>query len=218
MNARNQPDDVSGFYSPAEERWHTLSHLLGFLLALGAVPVLIALAATRGQSRAVTAFSLYGTTLALTYLASTAYHYARPGRLKHALRRLDHISIYFLIAGTYTPYLLVGLRGTWGWTLFVVLWLLAGAGTIFKLAFGHRFDTLSTVTYVLMGWAGLAVFVPLARALPLPSLVLVLAGGASYTIGALFYSSKRLRRAHLIWHLWCLAGSILQFIGVAYLL
>lgn len=205
-------------FHPGEELWNTLLHFAGLLLAIGAVPVLITLAALRGGAMEVVTFSIYGASLTATYLVSTLYHYARPGPLKRLLRRADHISIYYLIAGTYTPFLLVALNGVWGWSLFVVLWTLAIVGTVFKLLVAHRFEVFSTILYIAKGWAGLLVLVPLAHALPLTSFVLVLVGGASYTLGAGFYAWDKLHFNHAIWHFFCLAGSVLQFIAVFFLL
>jgi len=202
----------------SNEGLNTLTHFLGFLLAVGGVPVLITLAALLGTGRQIVTFSIFGAALIFTYMSSTLYHYVQPGRLKHYLRRLDHLSIYLLIAGTYTPFVLVGLQGAWGWSLFGVLWGLAVVGIFAKLGFGHRFDLISTVAYVLMGWIGLVAIVPMVRQLPTPSLVLIFAGGISYTIGAVFYAMDKLRFNHAIWHLFCLGGSVLQFIAVFFLL
>ncbi|MDE2235274.1 MAG: hemolysin III family protein [Gammaproteobacteria bacterium] len=201
-----------------DEWLNTLTHFLGLLLAVGGVPVLITLAALLGTGREVATFSIFGAALIFTYMSSTLYHYLQPGVLKRIMRLVDHLSIYLLIAGTYTPFLLVGLKGAWGWSLFGVLWGLAAFGILAKLGFRHRFDLLSTVAYVLMGWVGLVAIVPLVHDLPTPSLVLVLAGGVSYTVGAVFYALDKLRFNHAIWHLFCLGGSVLQFIGVFFLL
>lgn len=204
---------------PNPDEWlNTLTHFLGFLLAVAAVPVLITLAALYGTTREVTTFSIFGATLILTYLSSSLYHYARSGAVKRVLQRLDHLCIYLLIAGTYTPFLLVALRGAWGWSLFGILWGLATLGIAAKLSVGQRFDVLSTVAYVLMGQIGLIAIVPLAHSLPTISFVLVLAGGVSYTIGALFFSWESLRFHHSIWHVFCLGGSVLQFLAVFFLL
>ena len=202
----------------SDEWLNTLTHFLGFLLAVGGVPVLINLEALLCTQREIVTFSIFGAALIFTYMSSTLYHYVQPGALKRWLRRLDHLSIYLLIAGTYSPFVLVGLGGAWGWSLFGVLWGLAAIGITAKLGFGHRFDVVSTVAYVLMGWIGLVAIVPLVHDLPTPSLILVLAGGVSYTIGALFYALDKLRFNHAIWHLFCLGGSVLQFIAVFFLL
>ena len=205
-------------FHPGEEVWNTLLHLLGLVLILGALPVLITLAAVRGTMMEVVTFSVYGATLAVLYLVSTLYHYVRPGPLKRTLRRADHITIYYLIAGTYTPFCLVALGGVMGWSLCAALWALALIGTAFKLVAAHRFELLSTLLYIAKGWAGLLVIVPLYHALPLASFVLVLVGGVCYTLGVAFYTWEGLRYNHAIWHFFCLAGSVTQFIAVFFLL
>ena len=209
----SDPDEFN-----SNEGLNTLTHFLGFLLAVGGVPVLITLAVLWGTGRQVVTFSIFGAALLFTYMSSTLYHYVQPGNFKRFMRRMDHISIYLLIAGTYTPFLLVGLQGAWGWSLFGILWGLAVVGIFAKLGFGHRFNMISTVAYVSMGWIGLVAIVPLVHDLPTPALILVLTGGLSYTIGAVFYALEKLRFNHVIWHLFCLGGSVLQFIGVFYLL
>ena len=202
----------------SDEWLNTLTHFVGLLLTVGAVPVLIMLAALYGNAREVTTFSIFGAALIFTYLSSSLYHYVEPSAWKRILRRLDHLAIYLLIAGTYTPFVIVGLGGAWGWSLFGVLWGLALIGIVAKLSFGHRYELVSTVAYVIMGWIGLIAIVPLAEHLPRPSLVLVLAGGGSYTVGALFYAWDRLRFNHAIWHVFCLGGSVLQFTAAFFLL
>lgn len=197
---------------------NALTHAVGFLLALGSVPVLITLAALNGSVREVTTFSIYSATLILMYLASTLYHSAPPGRIKDVLQALDHMAIYLLIAGTYTPFLLVGLDDMTGWVLFYVLWGLALVGIGVKIFFTSRFDLVSTLAYLLMGWAGLAAIGPLYEKLPSPAFGLVIAGGLCYTLGAVFYVWDRLPHNHGIWHLFCLAGSVTQFVAVFYLL
>ncbi|MDX1442760.1 MAG: hemolysin III family protein [Gammaproteobacteria bacterium] len=208
----------------SQHRWtthelvNTVTHAAGFLLALGSVPVLITLAAVNGSAREVTTFSIYSATLILMYLASTLYHAARPGRVKDILQALDHMAIYLLIAGTYTPFLLVGLGDMTGWILFYTLWGLALVGIGVKVFFTNRFDLVSTLAYLLMGWAGLAAIGPLYEKLPGPAFALVIAGGLCYTLGAVFYVWERLPHNHGIWHLFCLAGSVTQFIAVFFLL
>ena len=197
---------------------NTLTHAVGFLLALGSVPVLITLAAMNGSARHVSIFSVYSATLILMYLASTLYHAAPPGRGKQVLQALDHMAIYLLIAGTYTPFLLVGMDNLTGWILFYVLWGLALVGIGVKIFFTSQFDLVSTLAYLLMGWAGLAAIGPLYEALPTTAFSLVIAGGLSYTFGSVFYVWERLPHNHGIWHVFCLTGSVLQFIAVFYLL
>ena len=218
MNTTSISDETDYQFHPGEEVWNTLLHLLGLVLVLGALPVLLTLAAEHGTVLEVVTFSIYGASLAALYLVSTLYHYTRPGPLKRALRRADHITIYYLIAGTYTPFCLVALGGVLGWALCLGLWALAILGTVFKLMVAHRYESLSTLLYIVKGWAGLAVIVPLYHALPLPSFVLVLVGGVCYTLGVAFYSWEKLPYNHAIWHLFCLAGSVIQFVAVFFLL
>lgn len=201
-----------------DEWLNTLTHFCGLLLALGAVPVLIAFTALRGSASEIVTFSIFGAALIVTYLSSSLYHHARPGPGKHILRRVDHLAIYLLIAGTYTPFALVGLGGAWGWSLFGSVWGLALVGIVAKLSFGHRFELVSVIAYVLIGWVGLVAIVPLVRHLPWDSTVLVLTGGVSYTVGAAFYAWEKLRFNHAIWHVFCLGGSVLQFTAVFFLL
>ena len=218
MSSVEMAQEADYQFHPGEEVWNTLLHLLGLVLVLGALPVLITLAAIHGTALEVVTFSIYGATLAALYLVSTLYHYVKPGPVKRILRRADHITIYYLIAGTYTPFCLVALGGALGWALCAVLWALALLGTLFKLRMAHRFEFLSTLLYIAKGWAGLLVIVPLYHALPLASFVLVLVGGACYTVGVGFYAWDRLHFNHAIWHVFCLAGSITQFIAVFFLL
>ena len=218
MSVQEAVHEADHQFHPGEEVWNTLLHLLGLVLVLGALPVLITLAAIYGSALEVVTFSVYGATLAVLYLVSTLYHYVKPGPLKRVLRRADHITIYYLIAGTYTPFCLVALGGVLGWALCGVLWALAFLGTLFKLRVAHRFEFLSTLLYIAKGWAGLLVIAPLYHALPLASFVLVLVGGACYTVGVGFYAWDRLHFNHAIWHVFCLAGSITQFIAVFFLL
>lgn len=218
MNSTVLASEADFKFHPGEEVWNTLLHLIGLVLVLGALPVMLTLAAEHGTVMEVVTFSIYGTTLAALYLVSTLYHFVQPGPLKRILRRADHITIYYLIAGTYTPFLLVALGGVLGWSLLVLLWGLAFLGTLFKLKVAHRFELLSTLLYIVKGWAGLVVIVPLYHALPLPSFVLILVGGVCYTLGVGFYSWDRLPYNHAIWHVFCLAGSVTQFIAVFFLL
>jgi hemolysin III len=218
MNSTVIPQETDFAFHPGEEFWNTLLHLIGLVLVLGALPVLLTLAAEHGTTLQVATFSLYGLTLAALYLVSTLYHYVKPGPLKRKLRRADHITIYYLIAGTYTPFCLVALGGTLGWGMCLTLWTLALLGTLFKLKMAYRYEFLSTLLYIVKGWAGLFVIVPLYHALPLPSFVLVLVGGVSYTLGAAFYSWDKLPYNHAIWHVFCLAGSTTQFVAVFFLL
>jgi hemolysin III len=158
--------------------------------------------------------SIFVATLILLYGASTSYHLASGTRVKERLKVLDHAAIYLLIAGTYTPFTLAGLRGAWGWSLFGVIWGLAAGGVVFKLFFTGRFRVVSTGIYIAMGWLVLIAIVPLVRALDAGTLAWLVAGGITYTAGTLFYHSRRLY-AHAIWHLFVLGGSVCHAIAVA---
>ena len=198
------------------ERFNTLSHLFGSLLATGGGVVLIVLAALKGDAWEIVSFSIYAATLMLLYSSSTLYHNARKGsRLKRILRSLDHNSIYLLIAGTYTPFMLVSLRGGWGWSLFGVVWGLAVVGILQELWLPRKTRIISMVIYVLMGWIAVIAVVPLVKALTWQGFAWVVAGGLAYTIGIAFYvNDRRLRHSHGIWHLFVLAGSILHYFAI----
>jgi len=199
--------------SIGEEIANSISHGIGAAVSVGALATLVVLAASRGTVWHIVSFSIYGTTLVLLYLSSTLYH-ALPGpRVKRVFRVFDHASIYLLIAGTYTPFMLVNLRGPWGWSLFAVVWTLAVAGVVFKSLFIGRFGITSAIVYVLMGWLVLVGVRPLLRVLPWHGFLWLLAGGAAYTTGVLFFASTR-RYAHTVWHLFVLTGTVCHLMAV----
>jgi hemolysin III len=204
--------------TPAEEVLSCITHGVGALLSAGGLAALVTLAALHGDARRIVAVTIYGACLVVLYLASTLYHACRADRRPLAKRRLqlfDHAAIYFLIAGTYTPFLLVLIRGGWGWGLLGVLWGLALVGTVLKVFFVDRFDVISTIAYVLMGWSGLAAAQPVLFRLPGGALAWILAGGVAYTAGVVFYLWDRLPFNHAVWHCFVLAGSACHFIAVA---
>lgn len=201
-------------HSSTEELANALIHGLGLLAAGSGGAVLITLAALRGDAWRIVGASTFVAGLTLLYCASTLYHTARFDIAKARLKVLDHCAIYFLIASTYTPFTLVGLRGAWGWTLFGLIWGLALAGVVFKFFFTGRFRLASTLIYVAMGWLVLIAVGPLVRALHISALLWLLLGGVAYTVGTLFYMSRRLRYAHAIWHLFVLGGSVCHFVAV----
>jgi hemolysin III len=200
--------------TPSEELASSITHGVGAVLAISALAVLVCLAGAGGDARRVVTLGLYGTTLLLMYLASTAYHLARSPRLKRRMRICDHASIYLLIAGTYTPVALVLMHGGWGWTLFGIVWGLAIAGVVLKLFFVGRFDRLSVTLYVLMGWTLLIALRPVLAAVPPGGLRWLLAGGVAYTAGVGFYLWENLPFNHAIWHLFVLSGSICHFFAM----
>ncbi|GAB7545663.1 PAQR family membrane homeostasis protein TrhA [Cupriavidus ulmosensis] len=196
------------------ERFNGYSHLAGAILAAAGTAVLVTTSALYHDAWKVVSSVVYGTTLVFLYTISTLYHSLR-GRPKDILRRLDYCAIYLLIAGSYTPFALVTLRGPWGWTLFGVNWGLAAIGIAQELLIGHRTRVLSLLIYVLMGWLVLFAFGPLVAALPAAGLYWLVAGGALYTAGiGFFLFDERVRHFHGIWHLFVLAGSACQFVSI----
>lgn len=205
--------DAPDPYSLRDEVASAITHGLGVLLSVGAGAVLITLSVLTGDVWTIVGASVFVATLVLVYTSSTLYHAIPFSRAKSRLKTLDHCAIYGLIAGTYTPFLIGGLRGPWGWSLFAVIWALAAAGIVFKLFFTGRFKLVSTLVYVAMGWLVVVATGPLRAALPGSTLAWLLGGGIAYTVGTLFYLSRR-RYAHAVWHLFVLAGSVCHFAAV----
>jgi hemolysin III len=201
-----------------EELFNSLSHGLGAGLSVIGLAVLVIWAASRGDALDVFSFSIYGASLVLLYLASTLYHSIRNPRWKLIFRRFDHAAIYVLIAGTYTPFLLVSLGGAWGWSMLGLIWGLALLGVAFKTLFIHRFERISTVGYNLMGWLGVLFGRQVLAGLSPAGLAWLAAGGVTYTLGVIFYAVRRIPYNHAIWHLFVLGGSICHFIAVCSLL
>ncbi|KXS33814.1 MAG: Hemolysin D [Candidatus Gallionella acididurans] len=196
------------------EKFNAITHLVGAVLALAGTVVLIVLAALGGDPWKIVSVSIYGATLILLYSFSTLYHSLR-GRAKVILRKLDHNSIYLLIAGSYTPFCLVTLRGPWGWSLFGVVWGLAAFGILQELMQRSEARILSLVIYVVMGWVALAALAQLRLALGPDGFAWLVAGGLFYTVGIVFYViDKRLAHAHGIWHLFVIAGSACHYVAI----
>lgn len=196
------------------ERFNAITHLVGAVLALAGTVILIVVAALERDPWKIVSASIYGATLVLLYSSSTFYHSFR-GRAKEILQKLDHDSIYLLIAGSYTPFCLVTLRGAWGWSLFGVEWGLAVLGILQEMLWKNGPRTLSLVIYVVMGWASLVALVELFHALGPGGFAWLVAGGVLYTIGIAFYvMGDRLRHAHGIWHLFVLGGSAAHYIAI----
>ncbi len=198
------------------EKFNAVTHLVGAVLALAGAALLVVLAAQGGESRKVVGVSIYGATLVLLYLSSTLYHSLR-GRAKIIFQQLDHHSIYLLIAGSYTPFCLVTLRGAWGWSLFGVVWGLAIVGSLQELWSKSDSRMLSLVIYVVMGWATIVVAYPLLQALGTSGFVWLATGGLLYTVGIIFYVlDDRLTHGHGIWHLFVIAGSAAHYFTILY--
>ena len=201
-------------YTNGEELANSITHGIGAILSVAALALLVTFGALYGDAWSVTSGSIFGVSLILAYSASTVYHSLRAERAKKVFRKIDHAGIFLLIAGTYTPFLLVSLRGPWGWSLFGVVWGLCVTGMILKFFLAGRFRVLSTLIYILMGWLIVIAIKPLAAALPAGGIWLLAAGGLCYTGGTVFYLWKSLRYHHAIWHLFVLAGSICHFFSV----
>ncbi|HVP42478.1 MAG TPA: hemolysin III family protein [Terriglobales bacterium] len=197
-----------------DEFANALTHGIGLLLALIAVPVLIMLAAMHGSAWHVVGISVYGSSLIALYAASTLYHWVQHPPAKRILRIIDHSAIYLLIAGTYTPFMLVNLHGPWGWTLLALVWTMALFGIAWKLVNLERYVVASTIVYIAMGWLVLIAARPLFRAVPLRGLAWLLAGGLAYTVGIVFFGWSRIRFNHAVWHLFVLVGSACHYVAV----
>ena len=191
-----------------------LTHGLGAVLALAGGAVLITLAAIHGDGWQLAGAIVFGVALLLLYVASTLYHAIQHPVAKGRLKVFDHCAIYVLIAGTYTPFTLIGLRGSWGWGLFAAIWTLALAGVVFKLFYTGRFKRLSTAIYIAMGWLVLVAIKPLLVSLDAWTLAWLFGGGVFYTLGTYFYMRESIPYAHAIWHLFCIAGSVCHYIAV----
>ena len=200
-------------YTGREEAANVATHAAGLLASIVGVVVLVYLGVVRGEVLHVASAGVYGATLVALYAASTLYHaFRRPG-VKKVLRVLDHCAIYLLIAGTYTPFVLVGLGGGLGWTLFGLVWAMAAAGIVFKIFATGRFAVVSTAAYVAMGWMGVIAFKPLVDALPTSAIVWLVLGGLAYTAGTIFYH-RRIPYSHALWHVFVLLGSACHFVAI----
>ena len=197
-----------------DEIANALTHGVGAAAALAGGAVLITLAAIGGDGWQLAGAIVFGITLLLLYTASTLYHAIQHPIAKGRLKVFDHCAIYLLIAGTYTPFTLVGLRGPWGWGLFAAIWTLALAGVVFKLFYTGRYPRLSTAIYVAMGWLVVVAMKPMLASIDAWTLGWLLAGGVFYTLGTYFYHRESIPYAHAIWHLFCIAGSVCHYVAV----
>ena len=202
------------FYSALEERINIFSHAAGLLLSMVAIVLLVSRASHTGNAWHLVSAAIFGASLIALYAASTAYHSATRAEMRARLRVIDHATIYILIAGTYTPFTLITLNGTVGWIIFAFSWGMAICGIILKLFFTGRFNLLSTLMYVFMGWIIVFAVKPLIANLSSEGLFWLVAGGLSYTVGAIIYSIKKVPFNHAIFHLFVLGGSICHFVAV----
>lgn len=197
-----------------EEIANSLSHGIGLILAIAATPILIIAALRYGSAWNLIGVSVFAASMMMLYSASTLYHALRHDKAKRFFRMLDHSAIFLLIAGTYTPFTLGILRGPWGWTLLALIWGMAALGLTLKAVFGIRFNKLSVVLYLMMGWLVVIAAPQILRVMPLSGLAWIAAGGVAYTGGVAFYAAHRVRYAHFAWHLFVLAGTVCHFFAV----
>jgi len=202
------------YYSPIEEKINIISHAIGFILSIVALVLLVTHANLHGDVWHIVSFSIFGASLIILYAASTFYHNAKKPELRNRLKIIDHAAIYVLIAGSYTPFTLVTLQGTIGWVIFGTSWGLALTGIILKLFFTGKYNLISTLMYVFMGWVIVFAIKPLINNLPLEGLFWLFAGGMAYTIGAILYSIKKIKLNHAIFHVFVLMGSFSHFVSV----
>lgn len=200
--------------STTEEIVNSITHGIGALLSIIALVILIIVAGKHGDIWHLVSFSIYGSTLILLYLSSTLYHSFTNPKIKNLFARFDHISIFLLIAGTYTPILLTTLRGPWGWTLFSIIWAMAVAGAVIRSIYLHRFRKLMVAIYLVMGWMAIVAAKQIYELMPGISIWFLVLGGLAYSIGVIFYNWRKLPYSHGIWHLFVLAGSILHFFAI----
>ncbi|HUO57098.1 MAG TPA: hemolysin III family protein [bacterium] len=213
------PTNAASFthsYTPRQERANSLTAGTGAVLVAAGTALLVVLACLRGSAWHIVSFSVYGGTLFLLYLTATLYHSFRSPGVKRFFEILDHSAIFLLIAGTYTPFTLVTLRGTWGWPLFGVVWGLGVVGIIYKIFFTGRHPVFSTLLYIGMGWMAVLALKPLMAALPADGVALLLLGGAFYSLGTIFYHREKFYYSHAVWHLFVLAGSLCHYLTVLF--
>jgi len=205
-------------YSTAEELANVASHGLGLVLSIIALVILLTFSISEGDALKTTSYAIYGTSLILLFLASTLYHGFNDEKIKQVFKLLDHCAIYILIAGSYTPLMLITLKGNLGYSMLGVIWLIALFGIAFKVKFGHKYKKLSVITYLGMGFISLAIINQLYLSLPVEGLALLAAGGLTYTLGVVFYLNKNIPFNHAIWHLFVLAGAGCHFVMMRYYL
>ncbi len=201
-------------YSVGEEIFNAVTHGLGVILGVLGVVLLIERAVKYGTIVHVVSVAIFGVSIVVLYLASTLYHSIAPKTAKRVLKVIDHSSIFLLIAGTYTPFTLVTLRGPWGWSIFAAVWILAILGIILEVLPIKKSKIFSLVLYLSMGWIVIVAIVPLVRAIPKGGLYWLVAGGLAYTLGVIFYVMKRHRYTHGVWHLFVLAGTVAHFFAI----
>ena len=205
-------------YTLGEEIAHSITHGVGIVLSIAGLTLLLVQAFLYGNAYQIVSFSIYGATLIFLYLASTLYHSFQQPRVKQMFQIVDHSAIYLLIAGSYTPFLLISIRGVWGWTLLMIIWGLAILGVSFKTLFINRFEKLSVLTYILMGWLCVVALNEMLVSIPVGGLIWLAAGGVVYTLGIIFYAMHRIPYNHAVWHVFVLGGSLCHYFAVLFYL
>lgn len=211
MQAQNSTPLTNNSYSTTEEWLNAISHGLGLIFA---VVGLVYLLLRSDSVLAVTSSAIYGSTLTIMFLASTIYHGVTNQHLKSWLKLVDHSAIYLLIAGTYTPFLLLSIGGWVGWTSIAVIWSIALFGVIFKCFARHRFPKVSVITYLVMGWLAIVLIYPLYQSVPGSGFTLLVAGGVCFSVGVLFYVAKKVKFTHAIWHVFVIAGCACHYFSI----
>ena len=205
-------------YTKEEEYWNTLTHGIGAILSLIGLMAMLIYTAQFSSTLAVICSSIYGGSLVLLYTASTVYHASREKRWKDFFRKVDKLCIYLLIAGTYTPVLMLGIGGTWGWVLLSIIWALVVLGFVFQFSSMQKSESWSLLIYIAMGWLAVVAVKPMLENLSLATIICLVTGGVLYTSGVYFYAQERIRFNHVIWHLFVLGGSISHFVAIFLLL
>ncbi|MBI5094028.1 MAG: hemolysin III family protein [Candidatus Hydrogenedentes bacterium] len=198
-----------------EEVANSVTHGIGTALSIAGLVFLVVWASATHDAYKIVSLTAFGASMVALYLASTLYHSFSAPKVKHFFRILDHASIYLLIAGSYTPFALVSIRGPWGWTIFGVVWGIALVGVCFKMFFVAHFSALSTILYLGMGWMALIAAKPILMSVPMGGIGLLAAGGIMYTVGVAFYAWNSLPYNHAVWHLFVMAGTAFHFIAVS---
>ena len=218
LNREHWGESINEHYTLGEEIAHSVTHGIGAALSLAALVTLLVLAIVHGTKWHILSFAIYGVSLFAVYLASTLYHGVQKPRLRPILRRVDHACIYLLIAGTYTPFVLISMRSSLGLTLLTVIWAMAVFGIVYKIFFIDRFAVLTTLAYVAMGWMSMFAWREMVANIPPVGLVLLMVGGGLYTVGVIFYAMTKIRYTHAVWHLFILGASACHFVAVLTLL
>jgi hemolysin III len=218
VNYIKNDDSDPAIQSFREEIANSITHGIGAVLSTAALVILVVFASRHGDSLRMISLSIYGATLILMYLSSTLYHSFSSRRIKRFFRVLDHSSIFLLIAGSYTPIVLVSMRGAWGWALFAIVWSMAVCGIVAKIFLTGKYGIISVIFYMAMGWIIVPAIKPMLQLVPWQLFVWLLIGGVSYTFGIVFYAWEKMPYNHTVWHLFVLGGSISHFFGMLFYL